>query len=79
MTAATTLTAVSTGTIACLDNHGEPCQYCSSEGVVVQVQLYYTLDGEREMEAGCRLCMFHRMHEIERLGGHKFHWEMEEK
>lgn len=76
---AATLTRVATSTVTQLDNHGEDCQYCSRIGAVVQVQLYYVLEGEREMEDGCKLCMFDRLNEVAALGADGFQWETEEK
>jgi hypothetical protein len=70
---------LTTATVKALDNSGADCQYCSTEGAVVDTQLYYTIDGERVMEDGCGGCMFGRIFEVNALGVDTFHTETEEK
>ena len=65
--------------VPALDNSGEFCQYCADENAYVEVQLYYTIDGERVMEDGCGGCMFGRIFEVNALGVDTFHTETEEK
>lgn len=80
MTIATALDIkLTTAIVKALDNGGEDCAYCSTEGAVVDTQLYYTIDGERVMEDGCGGCMLGRIFEVNALGVDTFHTETEEK
>ena len=69
--------AVTTGTVQALDSSGDECQYCCDGGAFVEAQIYYTIEGERVMEDGCKACMFGRMCEINELGVDTFHVETE--
>lgn len=71
--------AVTTAVIPLLDNGGDWCMYCSDETAYVQAQIYYTIEGERIMEDGCKACMFGRMCEINELGVDTFHVETEDE
>jgi len=62
-----------------LDNGGEDCAYCSTEGAQIDVQIYYVLDGEPVFEDGCTACMLGRIFESAQLGGDDFQVETEEK
>lgn len=70
---------LTTGTVKALDNSGEFCEYCSDETAYVEVQLYYTIDGEKVMEDGCGGCMLGRIFEVNALGVDTFHTETEDK
>lgn len=65
--------------IACLDEHGQDCNYCSTEGAVVEAQIYYTIEEPHEavFETGCFSCMCDRAAEAALLGGYDFVMEVE--
>lgn len=73
------LPKVTSVTTPALDNGGEDCTYCSTEGAVIDTQIYYTLDGEPIFEDGCNACMLVRIFESAQLGADNFQVETEAK